>query len=76
MPKIVTDKYSKLDISPQYRYQLRKAAASKCVICGRPRSRKSRVYCARHLAAVRIRSLKQYHSHRKQIAVARCLWRN
>lgn len=31
------DKYSKLDISKQHRYQLRRKAEGKCTICGAKR---------------------------------------
>lgn len=66
MSKTIKDKFSKLKITRQYRYQLRKAAKSRCVICGRPRSRRSATYCASHLEAARKQQRERYRERWKQ----------
>lgn len=66
MSKAIQDQFTGLKITRQYRYQLRKAAKNKCVICGRPRSRRSATYCAKHLEAARLRSKQLYRERWKQ----------
>ena len=82
MPKIISDKFSKLKISRQRKWQLRRKAAGLCVRCGD----KAVVgdHCLKHAIAKRERARKQFGCKRKnnsltsriqkQVADAKKVW--
>ena len=62
MSKPIKDKFSKLKISRQWRYQLRMRRDKRCVICGTPITRG--LMCLDHMVAARERQrlgLKRRH---------------
>lgn len=63
MPKIIKDKYSKLEVSRQYRYQLRKRALDRCIICGKQKVTAN--FCLEHAIERRERQRKRLNSKRR-----------
>jgi hypothetical protein len=57
MSKLIKDKFSKLKISRQWRYQLRMQRDKRCVICGTPITRG--IMCLDHMVAARERQRKR-----------------
>ena len=55
--------------SRQQQYQDRQLAAGKCRVCGKPQCSKSKVFCAKHLAAHRDRvALRRFLRDKKNTA--------
>ena len=57
MSKPIKDKFTKLKISRQWRYQLRMRRDKRCVICGTPITRG--LMCLEHMVAARERQRKR-----------------
>jgi hypothetical protein len=57
MSKPIKDKFTKLKISRQWRYQLRMRRDKRCVICGEPITRG--LMCLAHMVAARERQRKR-----------------
>jgi len=57
MSKPIKDKFSKLKISRQWRYQLRMRQAQRCIICGTPIARG--LMCLEHMIKARERQRKR-----------------
>jgi hypothetical protein len=51
-------------LSRQRRWQIKKAAAGLCEICGRPRTSDSLNFCRKHLRASRVNSIRNYYKRK------------
>lgn len=51
MPRLIQDEFTSLKVSPQRRYQLRRAAAGLCRLCGAPEASPGLGYCEKHHAS-------------------------
>ncbi len=51
MPRLIQDEFTSLRVSPQRRYQLRRAAAGLCRLCGAPEAHPGLGYCEKHYAS-------------------------
>lgn len=58
MPKVIQDEFSKLMVSRQRKYQLRKRKANRCQVCGKPNA-DGATHCLPHLVAARERARKR-----------------
>jgi hypothetical protein len=64
MSKPIKDKFTKLKISRQWRYQLRMRRDKRCIICGTPISRG--LMCLEHMAKARERQRKRLGLKRRR----------
>ena len=69
MPKIISDKFSKLKISRQRKWQLRRQAAGLCILCGDKAV--VSVHCLKHAIAQREQARKQFGCKRKNNSLTR-----
>jgi hypothetical protein len=63
MGKPIKDKFAKLPISRQYRYQLRMRQQKRCIICGEPAVTKWK--CLKHMVKARERQRKKLGLRRR-----------
>jgi len=63
MGKPIKDKFAKLPISRQYRYQLRMKQQKRCIICGEPAVTKWK--CLKHMVKARERQRKKLGLRRR-----------
>lgn len=67
----IQDKFTKLPISRQRKYQLRMAKARRCIICGKPGVNSGpNTYCLRHLVANRESSRARQGCKRRNLVCA------
>ena len=71
MPKIINDKVSKLKISRQRKWQMRRQADGLCVLCGEPAVTMDR--CLKHAVAKRELARKRLGCKRKNNSLTRRL---